>query len=263
MNQSNSLEEQKKWQAGELSSERNKNVWRTKNYVVPLIERLFPLKKEHASLRILSAGCGNGEDVDTLIEERYNAVGIDPGYRSEEWQRRKHPECFQVGDARNLPFEDGSFDLVLNFGVIEHIGAVGDTLEMLPDYEIHRQKFARELSRVTKPGGYILVATNNQLCPFDLWHGVNRWGVRPHSSNEKFSVSFKIMKTLFCGQGGCDEAVPLGLENFFQYQKVSQHGWIKFLLFPIKIAIALISRAAFLRASFLNPFLIVLFRKKK
>ena len=263
MNKASSPSVERNWREEELAGERDKNIWRTNHYVLPLLERLFGPDAERSSIRILSAGCGNGEDVDTLIDAGYQAVGIDPGYRNEEWRRRKHKGCFHVADARYLPFEEGAFDMVLNVGVMEHIGAVGDTLEMLPDYQTHRKKFARELTRVTKPGGYILIATNNKPCPLDMWHGADRWGVRLHSPNEKFTVSFKEMKEFFCSGGDCEEAIPLGLENFFQFQKAGRHAWIRLLLGPIKAVIRIISKYDFLRVSFLNPFLIVLFRKRK
>jgi len=58
---------------------------------------------------------------------------------------------FVVGDARRLPFEDASFDVVTMFDVLEHIE------------EDHAA--AAEAMRVTKPGGWVLVST-----PQADWH---------------------------------------------------------------------------------------------
>ena len=252
----------REWRQGELESERFKNVWRTENYFLPLLERLFGSSPDRSSIHILSVGCGNGEDVDTFIEHGYRAQGIDTGYRSEEWARRKHKECFRAADARSLPFEDASFDMVVNIGVIEHVGAVGDTSEMEKDYLSQRQKFAEELVRVTKPGGYQLIAAANKTFPVDMWHGPFIFGARFHPPNEKFLPSYKEIKNLFCGKAGGRSIELLGLENFFQFQKSGKQLWVRLLLPLIKKALRTISRSDFLKASFLNPFLIVLVRKE-
>jgi len=45
-----------------------------------------------------------------------------------------------VGDAQDLPFPDRSFDAVVNFGIIHHV--------------LDWRRCIREISRVTRPGGY-------------------------------------------------------------------------------------------------------------
>lgn len=52
---------------------------------------------------------------------------------------------FQVADGRALPFPDGSFDHAYSVSVIEHISGDGD------------EQALRELARVTKPGGRVVV----------------------------------------------------------------------------------------------------------
>jgi SAM-dependent methyltransferase len=51
----------------------------------------------------------------------------------------------QVADGRALPFEDGSFDHAYSVSVLEHIPEPGD------------EQALRELARVTKPGGHVVV----------------------------------------------------------------------------------------------------------
>ena len=51
-------------------------------------------------------------------------------------------------DARELPFPDGAFDVVFSLSSIEHFGGPRDVA-----------RAAREMSRVLKPGGHALVAT--------------------------------------------------------------------------------------------------------
>ncbi len=54
---------------------------------------------------------------------------------------------FQVADARRLPFADASFDHAYSISVIEHIPEDGDLTAM------------RELARVVRPGGRIVITT--------------------------------------------------------------------------------------------------------
>jgi ubiquinone/menaquinone biosynthesis C-methylase UbiE len=56
--------------------------------------------------------------------------------------------AFVCGDARRLPFEDGAFDAVTLFDVLEHIR--------------EDKAAAREAMRVTRPQGVILVSTPNR-----------------------------------------------------------------------------------------------------
>lgn len=245
----------------ELASERYTNAWRTENYTIPLLDRLFSSATDKQSIRVLSVGCGNGEDVDTLMKHGYSAFGVDIGYRSKEWQRKDHPERFKLADAKALPFENSFFDVVLSFGVIEHIGAVGDSLDLLPDYQNQRARYASEMLRVIKPGGYIIVSTPNRHFCMDMWHGPFTFGVRFHSPFEKFLTSYREITSLFVKNGGCSEVKVLTLERFFQFKKSGKRLWIRILLPAIRFAIAVISNVGFLRKSFLNPFLIICFRK--
>lgn len=56
-------------------------------------------------------------------------------------------------DMTALPFEDNTFDGVFSSGSIEHVGIAGT-----PDYDAISQA-AREIARVTKPGGIVSLST--------------------------------------------------------------------------------------------------------
>src|SRR5688572_6188699 len=77
--------------------------------------------------RVLDAGCGGGGMPVSLAEEVAEVVGIDPldrfggaGVRlaRERGLRNVH---FALADGMALPFDRGSFDLVLSHAVIEHV----------------------------------------------------------------------------------------------------------------------------------------------
>ena len=100
----------------------------------------------------LDLGCGTGNLI-AMILERYPAshiVGIDPsaGMRqvsSERFRDRSEVEI-AAGDALNIPFPDGSFDIVVSSLALHHVP---------PDL---KDSCARELARALKPGGLLVHA---------------------------------------------------------------------------------------------------------
>jgi ubiquinone/menaquinone biosynthesis C-methylase UbiE len=70
--------------------------------------------------RLLDIACGPGYVVGEGIRRKMDVVGIDFSASMIDFARQKYTEAaFQVGDAQNLPFEDGSFDGVsCNFGLL-------------------------------------------------------------------------------------------------------------------------------------------------
>jgi SAM-dependent methyltransferase len=91
--------------------------------------------------QILDAGCGSGRVLDELA--RFGDVmGVDlsPSAVAAAWSRGHNVAMARVED---LPFADSTFDLVTCLDVIEH---TPDDVRAL-----------RELVRVTRPGGYLLL----------------------------------------------------------------------------------------------------------
>lgn len=109
-------------------------------------ERGLPL----TGRRILDVGCGNGAvlaDLLALGAEAADLHGVDLLEDRVEAARRRLPACrIEVGDARALPYEDASFDLVLGFTLLSSV----------VDAEA-RRAVASEMLRVLKPGGLIVL----------------------------------------------------------------------------------------------------------
>jgi SAM-dependent methyltransferase len=99
--------------------------------------------------RVLDVACGNGNAALAAARRfcRVTALDYVPELlrRAEERARAERLELETIeGDAERLPFEDGSFDAALStFGVM-----------FAPDQE----RAAKEIMRVTKPGGKIGLA---------------------------------------------------------------------------------------------------------
>lgn len=209
--------------------------------------------------RVLSVGCGVGADVETLVELGWDAYGIEPGYRVSGWERRTCRDRLMLTDGRSLPFGDASFDAVTSFGVIEHVGAVGDSVEVHPDVHDQRRAFAREVARVVRPGGAIIMSTPNRLFPADFFHHSSRLGFRLHSPREPFSVSYGDFRRLFIDEAGCRAIRHLSLRNAFVFRRSRRHLWGRLLVPPTRAMLSALGSPALLplARSPLNPFLMV------
>jgi SAM-dependent methyltransferase len=91
--------------------------------------------------RILDAGCGSGRMLDEL-RPLGHVCGIDANADAVAATRRRG-HVARLCEIERMPFADASFDLVTCLDVIEHTSDDRRTL--------------RELRRVTRPGGFLVV----------------------------------------------------------------------------------------------------------
>src|SRR5215216_240446 len=99
--------------------------------------------------RVLDVGCGTGNYAAALTESTSCLVsGVDPSQRMLDSARASAPwESLKQGNAENLPFGDGSFDVVMSTDVIHHIE--------------DRDAYFREAVRVLRPGGHVVTITDS------------------------------------------------------------------------------------------------------
>lgn len=117
-----------------------------------------------AGMRVLDVGCGTGYFTRLLAEgdARIEAVGVDleeafVAYARKEARRAGLDIDFLVGDALELPFEDGTFDLV----------ASHTFLTSVPDPD----RALSEMKRVAKPGALLASVTPMSFTPCALSMG--------------------------------------------------------------------------------------------
>ena len=92
--------------------------------------------------RILDVGCGTGANL-VMLSKFGDAEGVDISPDALAFCRERGLNQVHLGAADKLPFEAGAFDLVTALDVVEHID---DDVAGL-----------REMRRVLRPGGHILI----------------------------------------------------------------------------------------------------------
>jgi SAM-dependent methyltransferase len=95
-----------------------------------------------AGARVLDAGCGSGRTLQELADYG-EPSGIELNAEAAELARGRNHGEVRIGRLEELPWDDGTFDLITCLDVIEH---VPDDVTAL-----------RELGRVCRPGGRLLV----------------------------------------------------------------------------------------------------------
>ena len=125
----------------------------------PGLERRLGLMRRYVDLRdkrILDIGCGVGAFVRRLREFSPHVYGVDiDAERVVEGGREVPNLGLAVGEY--LPFQDGTFDVVLLHEVLEHVTDDQATLV--------------QARRVLAPGGQIVIFCPNRLYPFET-HGI-------------------------------------------------------------------------------------------
>lgn len=109
--------------------------------------------------RALDIGCGEGRFCRLLRRRGIEAVGVDPTRALLDEARRRDPQGdYREGRAEALDFPAESFDLAVSYL----------TLIDIPDF----RAAIREMARVLRPGGRLLVANLNSFvtaCAVENW----------------------------------------------------------------------------------------------
>jgi SAM-dependent methyltransferase len=118
--------------------------------------------------RLLDIGCGPRGSLEwaTMASER---VGIDPLAKEyERLNRGLHGMTYVATGSEEIPFPEGHFDVVSCFNSLDHVDDLGATI--------------REITRVTAPGGTLLLMTS-------VHHSPTR--TEPHSFSWDVLQSFR------------------------------------------------------------------------
>ena len=126
---------------------------------------------------VLEIGSGEGYGVSELSKKAQKYIAIDK-YDTpidEELKKNNNIEFFEM-NVPPLDFPENSVDFIVTFQVIEHIQ--------------EDEEFIKEIYRVLKPGGKLILTTPNRLMSLSR----NPWHVREYSPEEMREIlnnSFK------------------------------------------------------------------------
>ena len=136
-----------------------------------------------ADARLLDVATGTGAQALAFAEKVREVVGIDLSEEMLRVARRKNrfPNVrFQQADAADLPFGDESFDgTCVSFALHEMPISI-------------RERVVREMSRVTKPGGSVIVVDyglpQNRVAGWLAFHAVKLYEPGPYENFVKADV---------------------------------------------------------------------------
>lgn len=105
----------------------------------------------HPGAQILDVGCGTGEYIQRANKLGFSASGIEPAEAMRKAAIDKNPgSTILNGMATELPFQDGTFDLVICIEVLRYL------------HSADNQRALREMYRVLKPGGTLFLTMVNR-----------------------------------------------------------------------------------------------------
>lgn len=121
-----------------------------------LAKRVAFIRQHVAPGKALDVGCGTGVLAAKLSDEGYDVTGVDPfrGMLKYVKQRKQDLDAVHAFGER-LPFADDSFDLTYCVAVMHHVAEESAVRETV-----------LEMTRVTKPGGHVLIWDHNPRNPY-------------------------------------------------------------------------------------------------
>jgi len=229
-----------------------KNIWNNVTFATMSVERVevneagSPWHEEHLSRyafakeyfpnkKVLDIACGTGFGSVYIAEQApsflYAADVSTEAIKSTKGKLQKsstHWEC-GIQDGTNLQFEDNSFDVIISIETVEHIE--------------NDEKFVRELHRVLRPNGTLILSTPNGLITNpNGGKPENPFHIREYTPSELNSLLSPFFKPkLFAGQ---DVKLSYGIAPFLpsygkrfltSRQKLSALFWSLALRLPAKL----------------------------
>ena len=160
-------------------------------YALDLVERLKNDKMKH----LLELACGTGRVTRHLVNlipdgGSFVATDLNQGMLDVAKAKLQSEKIeWKVGDAQNLPFDDGQFDhMVCQFGIM-----------FFPD----KEKSFREAHRVLKPGGKYI---------FNTWEAVER--------NPRIDTIWKVIYEVFGNES--PDFFQKGPHSFYNKNEIQQ-----------------------------------------
>jgi SAM-dependent methyltransferase len=170
-------------------------------------ESILKLLEENPQAELLDCGCNNGE----FTVEQAKTIGTCKVYGIEINEKncgeakRKGIKVYNNDLNMKLPIRSSSIDVIIANQIIEHL------------YD--SDTFVKEIYRILKPKGYVIVSTNNLAS----WHNIFSlfFGKQPFSSDVCRDPSIGKLFVLWAGDSGPSSHIRIftyyGLRELFEY----------------------------------------------
>ncbi len=151
------------WHAPIAADEAAESPWHR------LLKQHLDVRADLANRRLLEIACGRGSFARWVMAQPHRPARLVAADFSETAIRKARatareaglpPVHWQIADILALPFRDEAFDTVVSCETIEHV----------PD----PPRAVRELARVLRPGGRLLLTTPNYVGLMGLYRGYLR-----------------------------------------------------------------------------------------
>lgn len=213
------------------SPPQQKDFLQAKSDFVHEMARWGGLDQLPAGTTVLDVGCGIGGSSRILAKDYgFNVTGVTISPQQVKRAQELTPDGvnaqFMVNDAMSLSFPDESFDVVWSIETGPHI----------PD----KESFAKELLRVLKPGGVLVVADWNQRDarqkPLNFWEKpvmrqlLDQWSHPEFSSIEGFSETLEatgLVEGKVITDDWTQQTLPSWLDSIWQ-GVIRPQGFIRF-----------------------------------
>jgi lipopolysaccharide biosynthesis protein/SAM-dependent methyltransferase len=146
--------------------------------------------------KVLDIASGEGYGCFLLSQAATEVFGVDVDAQTVQLAEQKYRRSnlsFRVGECEHIPFEDDSFDVVVSFETLEHIG------------EKQQIQFLKEIKRVLKPQGLLVMSSPEKEvyslnCPDNPYHAheINRDEFKSLIS-EQFQYHKPLSQNFFIG----------------------------------------------------------------
>lgn len=168
--------------AGEFDN--RMNMYDTLRRVEIIFDELLE-NEDFKNRSLLDAGCGTGWFSRRACELGADVVSLDIGKSLLEEVKKKCNSKVLVGDVLSLQFKDNSFDFVVSSELIEHTS--------------DPRRAVKEIVRVTKQNGFIVLTTPNKIWQFSIVIA-NCFNLRPYKGLENW-VGYFELKNWFIQEG--------------------------------------------------------------